>query len=98
MTQSLRGTGTALVTPFTNDGSIDYEAMKRLIDHQLDGGVEMLVPLGSTGENPTITRDERRQLIRAVVEYVNHRSLVIAGTATNDTRTTIEYTAEAKEA
>ena len=93
----LRGTGTALVTPFHKDGSIDYESMKRLIDHQLDGNIEMLVPLGSTGENPTIARDERLRIVRSIVEYVDHRAIVIAGTGSNDTRTAIEYTREALE-
>ncbi len=92
---NLQGTGTALATPFNADGSIDFESFARLVDHQLDGGVEMLVPLGSTGENPTITREERRELIRWLVEYVDRRAIIIAGTGTNDTRTSIEYTREA---
>ncbi len=96
MQQMLRGTGTALATPFHADGSIDFESFRRLVDHQLDGGVEMLVPLGSTGENPTITPRERHEIIRWIVEYVDHRAIVIAGTGTNDTRTSIEYTREAK--
>jgi 4-hydroxy-tetrahydrodipicolinate synthase len=93
----LRGTGTAVVTPFTKDGSIDYDAFKRVIDAQITGGVEMLVPLGSTGENPTITREERTQIFRWIIEYVDHRAIVIAGTGTNDTRVSIEFTREAKE-
>src|SRR5437868_1570056 len=95
MEKLLRGTGTAIATPFRRDGTIDFDAFRRLVDHQLDGGVEMLVPLGSTGENPTITRIERTQIIQWMVEYVNHRAIVIAGTGTNDTRTSIEYTREA---
>ncbi|MDP4198747.1 MAG: 4-hydroxy-tetrahydrodipicolinate synthase [Bacteroidota bacterium] len=91
----LRGTGTAVVTPFAADGSVDFAAFRRLIDHQLEGGVEMLVPLGSTGENPTISRSERTEIFRWMIEYVNHRALIIAGTGTNDTRTSIEYTEEA---
>jgi 4-hydroxy-tetrahydrodipicolinate synthase len=94
---TLRGTGTAIVTPFKKDGSIDYDAFKRIVDMQIAGGVEMLVPLGSTGENPTITREERTQIFRWIVEYVDHRALVIAGTGTNDTRVSIEFTREAKE-
>src|SRR5665213_1625020 len=96
MTHMLRGTGTALATPFNADGSIDFESFRRLVDHQLEGGVEMLVPLGSTGENPTITPRERHEIIRWLVEYVDHRAIVIAGTGTNDTRSSIEYTREAK--
>ncbi len=97
MSHKLRGTGTAIVTPFTRDGSIDYDAFKRLVDAQLEGGVEMLVPLGSTGENPTIAREERTEIFRWMVEYVDHRAIVIAGTGTNDTRTSIEYTREAMQ-
>ena len=97
MHHKLRSTGTAIVTPFTADGSIDYTSLARLVDHQLEGGVEMLVPLGSTGENPTINPAERREIIRWIVEYVDHRAVIIAGTGTNDTRTSIENTREAKE-
>ncbi len=97
MHHKLRGTGTAIVTPFNADGSVDYESMARLVDHQLDGGVEMLVPLGSTGENPTITASERTRIFRWIVEYVDHRALIIAGTGTNDTLTSIANTREAKE-
>ncbi len=96
MHHKLRGTGTAIVTPFTADGSIDFASLAQLIDHQLEGGVEMLVPLGSTGENPTITAPERREIFRWIVEYVNHRAVIIAGTGTNDTRSSIENTREAK--
>jgi 4-hydroxy-tetrahydrodipicolinate synthase len=96
-TLDLRGTGTAVVTPFKADGAVDYDAFKRLVDLQLAGGIEMLVPLGSTGENPTIAREERTQIFRWIVEYVNHRAIVIAGTGTNDTRTSIEFTREAKQ-
>jgi 4-hydroxy-tetrahydrodipicolinate synthase len=97
MHHKLRGTGTAIVTPFNADGSVDFESLARLVDHQLDGGVEMLVPLGSTGENPTITAPERREIFRWIVEYVDHRAVIIAGTGTNDTRTSIVNTREAKE-
>jgi 4-hydroxy-tetrahydrodipicolinate synthase len=97
MQQMLRGTGTAIVTPFNADGSIDFESFRRLVDHQLEGGVEMLVPLGSTGENPTINSAERRDIFQWLIEYVDHRAIIIAGTGTNDTSSTIEFTREAKE-
>lgn len=96
-TKLIRGTGTAIVTPFTADGEIDYDATKTLIDYQLDGGVEMLVPLGSTGENPTITPTERTKFLAFVSEYVDSRAIVIAGTGTNDTRTSVAFTKEALE-
>ncbi|MFI5263011.1 MAG: 4-hydroxy-tetrahydrodipicolinate synthase [Candidatus Kapaibacterium sp.] len=94
-TKKIRGTGTAIVTPFTAGGEIDYEATRNLLDYQISGGVEMIVPLGSTGENPTVTATERTKFFRYVIEYVGGRALVIAGTGTNDTRSTIALTKEA---
>ena len=96
-TKKIRGTGTAIVTPFTANGEIDYEATRGLLDYQLSGGVEMIVPLGSTGENPTISAAERTKFIRFVIEYVDQRALVIAGTGSNDTRSTVALTQEAFE-
>jgi len=95
MSLNIRGTGTAIVTPFNADCSVDYDSLRKLIDHQLAGNIDMIVPLGSTGENPTITHDERLHIIRNVVEYVNHRALVIAGTGSNDTQSAVQYTREA---
>src|SRR6516164_9369590 len=94
-TKQLRGTGTAIVTPFTMSGEIDYEATKNLLEYQLDGGVEMIVPLGSTGENPTITAEERRRFLEFVIETIDGRALVIAGTGVNDTRQSVANTKEA---
>ncbi|MBS1903006.1 MAG: 4-hydroxy-tetrahydrodipicolinate synthase [Bacteroidetes bacterium] len=96
-TKLIRGTGTAIVTPFTASGEIDYDATKTLLDYQIDGGVEMIVPLGSTGENPTITAAERTRFLAFVTEYVNSRAVVIAGTGTNDTRSSVANTREALE-
>lgn len=90
-----RGTGTAIVTPFTPAGEIDYIALERLLDYQIQGGVEMIVPLGSTGENPTITAKERQEYFQFVIEFVDKRALVVAGTGTNDTRSTVANTEEA---
>ncbi|HYM19432.1 MAG TPA: 4-hydroxy-tetrahydrodipicolinate synthase [Candidatus Kapabacteria bacterium] len=95
METKLRGTGTAIVTPFNVSGEIDYEATKRLIEYQLDGGVEMIVPLGSTGENPTITAEERRKFLSYVIECIDGRAIVIAGTGTNDTSQSVANTKEA---
>lgn len=96
-TKLIRGTGTAIVTPFTANGDIDYDATKTLLDYQIEGGVEMIVPLGSTGENPTITASERTQFLSFVTEYVNSRAIVIAGTGTNDTKSSVANTKEALE-
>jgi 4-hydroxy-tetrahydrodipicolinate synthase len=95
MEKKFRGTGTAIVTPFGPGGAIDYPALEALLDMQLRGNVEMIVPLGSTGENPTITREERTEYLRFVIEFVDKRALIVAGTGTNDTRTSVEYTEEA---
>lgn len=96
-TKKIRGTGTAIVTPFTSSGEIDYDATARFLDYQLSGGVEMIVPLGSTGENPTVNAQERTKFFRYVIEYVAGRAVVIAGTGSNDTRASIALTREAYE-
>lgn len=95
MDKRFRGTGTAIVTPFDKTGAIDYRALERLLDHQIRGGVEMIVPLGSTGENPTISPAERSEFLRFCIEFIDHRALVVAGTGTNDTASSVAYTAEA---
>jgi len=86
------GVYTAIVTPFSADGSaIDWPAYERLVQHQLDGGVSGIVPCGTTGEAPTLSDDEQRELIGRTVRQVNGRVSVLAGTGTNSTKKTIEY-------
>ena len=90
MTETLfRGTGTALVTPFTLEGDIDVSALRRLIDFQIAGGVDALVVLGTTGENPTIADYERRLIVDTAVDRACGRVPVVIGTGGNDTRTTV---------
>jgi 4-hydroxy-tetrahydrodipicolinate synthase len=93
-----RGVAPALVTPFTADDSIDEEAFRALIERQIDGGVSGLVVLGTTGENPTVTHEERRRLVDLAVETADGRVPVIVGTGTNDTEKSITYSKEAVEA
>lgn len=93
-----RGTAPALVTPFTTDGSLDVSAFNRLIDDQIAGGVEGLVVLGTTGENPTITHEERRTLVDVAIAQAAGRVPVIIGTGTNDTAESIMFSKEAAEA
>ncbi|MCX7929722.1 MAG: 4-hydroxy-tetrahydrodipicolinate synthase [Chlorobi bacterium] len=93
-----RGTATALVTPFRTDGSIDFPALERLIEFQIAHGIESLVPCGSTGESPTLSTSERLEVIERTIAITNKRVPVIAGTGTNDTRTTIELTNRATDA
>lgn len=88
------GTGTALVTPFC-ERSIDYEAMGEMIKRQIEGGADFLVVLGTTGEAPSISREERRELIGFVMRAVSGAVPVVVGTGGNDTASAIELCAEA---
>jgi len=92
-----RGTATALVTPFYSDGRLDYRALERLVEFQVSENIEALVPCGSTGEAATLDTQERLEVIERTVVAVNRRIPVIAGTGTNNTRTTIELTNRAVE-
>ena len=89
------GTATALVTPFTADGAVDFEALDRLLDYQLEGGIDGLVPTGSTGESATLSVKEKLRIFEHVLQKVNGRVPVIAGTGSNNTQATIELTKEA---
>src|SRR5450759_3986847 len=80
-----RGTFTALVTPFRN-GAIDVSAFKTLIESQIAAGITGIVAIGTTGESPTLSHDEREQLIRLSVATANKRCLVLAGTGSNATQ------------
>src|SRR5689334_25410469 len=80
-----RGTYTALVTPFQND-EIDVEAFTNLIEAQIAGGITGIVPVGTTGESPTLSCGERHHVIELAVERARGRCLVIAGTGSNSTR------------
>ncbi len=92
-----RGTATAIVTPFLHDGSIDFPALAQLIERQISGGVEGIVPCGSTGEAATMSVDEKLSVIRFCVEHVRGRIKVIAGTGSHDTAATIEMSRKAVE-
>lgn len=92
------GTGTALVTPFLTDGTIDFPALYRLLDFQIDNGIEYIVIGGSTGESATMSFAEKQLLFQKSIEYVAGRRPIIAGTGSNDTRATIELTKVAVDA
>lgn len=92
-----QGTMTALVTPFKN-GEVDLEALRALVDRQIAGGVDVLVPCGTTGEGATLTADESFRVVRACVEEAKGRVPVVAGVGANSTRVTLENTLRAKEA
>ena len=91
-----RGTFTALVTPFKND-EIDVDALENLIETQIAGGIDGIVPVGTTGESPTLSCGERHHLIELAVKAARGRCQVIAGTGSNSTRDAIAHTREAEE-
>ena len=91
-----KGTGTALITPFKADQSVDYDALKRIVRQQLDGGVDALVVIGTTGESPVIEFDEREKIISLVVKEVNGKIPVIVGTGTNNPKKVIENNKQAE--
>ena len=87
---------TAMVTPFTADGSLDLEGAQRLAAHLVDAGNDGLVVNGTTGESPTTTDAEKSDVVRAVLEAVGDRAHVVAGVGTNDTRHTVELARQAE--
>ncbi len=88
------GCGTALVTPFRRDGSLDEEAMKRLVRRQVEAGVNFLVPAGTTGESPTLTHDELLRVVAITVEESAGRVPVLAGAGGNNTAAVIAVAKE----
>ncbi len=92
-----RGSITALITPF-KDGALDEDAFSRLVEWQIVQGTHGLVPVGTTGESPTLSRSEHKRVIELCIEAANGRVPVIAGTGSNNTVDAIEYTQHAKQA
>ena len=90
------GTYTALVTPFTASGAVDYGRLRDLVRRQIEAGVDGLVPVGTTGESPTLDMDEHRRVIEAVAEAARGRAKVIAGTGANSTAEAIELVRAAR--
>ncbi|WP_025144505.1 4-hydroxy-tetrahydrodipicolinate synthase [Pedobacter jeongneungensis] len=80
-----QGTGVALVTPFNTDGSVDYNGLKNLINHLVDGGIDYLVSLGTTGETATMTKDEKKKVWAYTAEINNNRLPLVAGIGGNNT-------------
>ena len=94
----LRGTYTAIVTPFTADGNIDFDKFRELIDIQAEAGIAGIVPVGTTGESPSLNYEEHNQIIDAAVEGAKGRMQVIAGTGANSTREAVALTEHALKA
>ncbi|MFP4643796.1 MAG: 4-hydroxy-tetrahydrodipicolinate synthase [Spirochaetales bacterium] len=91
------GVYTALITPFAGNGAVDEDRLRALVDAQISGGVEGLVPVGTTGESPTVTHDENIRIIEIVCEQAAGRVPVIAGTGSNSTSESIDMTRKARE-
>ena len=99
-----RGAAPALITPFTADNQVDEAALRRVIDFQINGGdsgfrgIDALVVLGTTGENPTVTPEERQQIVELAIEHVAGRIPVIVGTGTNNTAQSVDFSKQAADA
>ena len=91
-----KGTYTALITPFYRDESVDFDALEQLVERQIEAGVEGIVPVGTTGESPTLRPDEHLKVIERVVRVSAGRCKVIAGTGANSTVEAVELTLAAK--
>ena len=89
-----QGLYTAIITPFKNN-EVDYDALKALVEAQIAAGVDGIVPVGTTGESPTLTHSEHMEVIRRTIEFAAGRCQVIAGTGSNSTVEAIEMTKEA---
>lgn len=92
-----KGVGTALITPFKKDGSIDYETLKKIIDIQIENNIDAIIIAGTTGETSTLTHEEHMNLIKECIKYVDKRIPVIAGTGSNNTKTAINNSKEAEQ-
>jgi 4-hydroxy-tetrahydrodipicolinate synthase len=93
----MRGCATALVTPFKADGAIDEDRLRILVERQINGGVRLLVPCGTTGESATMGEAEDERVIAITVEVARGRARVIAGTGSNSTSAAIEYSQRARD-
>ena len=92
-----KGAGVAIVTPFHEDGSVNYEKLQELIDFQIENGTDAIIICGTTGEAATMTEEEHSDVIAFAVKAVNHRVPVVAGTGSNCTATAIKLSKEAEE-
>ena len=94
----LEGAHTAIVTPFTKTGSVDYEKFRDLIEFQIQGGIDGIVPVGTTGESPTVDFKEHERIVETAIVTARKRVKIIAGTGANSTAEAIELTRHAKDA
>jgi 4-hydroxy-tetrahydrodipicolinate synthase len=83
--EQLKGTGVAIVTPFDKNKSVDFKALEKVIDHIISGGVQYIVTLGTTGETPVLSKEEKIDIVNFTFEYVNNRVPIVVGIGGNDT-------------
>jgi 4-hydroxy-tetrahydrodipicolinate synthase len=95
--QPFQATGTALITPFKADGSVDERALRKMVDFQIEGGVDMLLPCGTTGEGATLEADETDRVVEIVIEQSKGRVPVIAGAGSNSTAKAVQGARRAKK-
>lgn len=91
------GAASAIITPFKENGDVNYEKFKEILDEQIAGGIDAIVVCGTTGEAATLSHEEHLDVIKACVEYVDHRVPVVAGTGSNCTETAIYLSTEAEK-
>jgi 4-hydroxy-tetrahydrodipicolinate synthase len=97
MALKLRGALSALITPMKDSGEVDYAGWERLLDFQMEEGIDGILPLGTTGETPTLEEDEEEKLIRIAVKKAKGRLPLIIGTGSNDTKHMVLYTKRARD-
>lgn len=93
-----KGAGVAIATPFYEDGSVNFDEFKRLIDFQIDNGTDAIIVCGTTGESATMTEEEHMEVTRFCIDYVNKRVPVIAGAGSNCTKTAVDLSVDAARA
>lgn len=87
---NFKGTGVALITPFKKDGNVDYFALEKIIDHCIDGGVESLITMGTTGESVTLTHEEKYKVIQFTIDRARRRAQIVVGIGGNNTSELID--------
>src|SRR5260370_38402519 len=91
----LQGCGTALITPFKEDQSVDEDALRRLVEWQIESGIHFLVPCGTTGETPTLTKNQWLRVIDITIEGAAGRVPIVAGATSNSTSDAVDQAPEA---
>ncbi len=89
MAKRLKGTGVALITPFLKNGNVDFQALENLVNSVIRGGVDFVVALGTTGETPTLTVEEKKEILAAVIKYADSRVPVVCGIGGSNTKEVI---------